>query len=173
MNVVEKKITELHQYKNNPRHNDNAVRYVANSIKEFGFRVPIVIDASGTIVCGHTRYKAAKSLGLKTVPCVVADDLTPEQIKAFRLADNKVSELAEWDIGGLNIELGGIDIDMSDFGFSVLDSEDIVEPEEKGLKPYRKVHYLITADINDHDKIVDVINELRAMEGIEVESSLN
>ena len=173
MDIVEKKITELSPYKNNPRHNDNAVQYVANSIKEFGFRVPIVIDSDGTIVCGHTRYKAAKSLGLKNVPCVVADDLTPEQIKAFRLADNKVGELSEWDIGSLDIELGGLDIDMGEFGFSVLDSEEVIEPEEKELRPYQKAHYLITVDINDHDKIIDIINQLRSMEGIEVESALN
>ena len=130
MDIVEKKITELIPYKNNPCHNDNAVQYVANSIKEFGFRVPIVIDSDGTIVCGHTRYKAAKSLGLKKVPCVVADDLTPEQIKAFRLADNKVGELSEWDIGSLDIELEGIGLDMGEFGFSVLDSEEVIDPEE-------------------------------------------
>ena len=118
MQIVEKKITEIKQYEKNPRKNDSAVDAVANSIREFGFKVPVVIDKDGVIVCGHTRYKAAKKIGLDKVPCVIADDLTEEQIKAYRLADNKVSELAEWDFNILGEELEGIfDIDMTDFGF--------------------------------------------------------
>ena len=97
MVIVEKKLTELREYENNPRFNDNAVPAVAESIKNFGFKVPIVIDADGIIVTGHTRKKAAEMLGLESVPCIVADDLTPEQIKAFRLIDNKVAEIAHWD----------------------------------------------------------------------------
>ena len=122
MQIVEKKLCEIKPYEKNPRNNDNAVEQVANSIKQFGFRVPVVIDKDNIIVCGHTRYKASKKLGLDKVPCVVADDLTDEQIKAYRLADNKVSELAEWDIDLLGEELDGIfDIDMSDFGFDFED----------------------------------------------------
>ena len=83
-------------YEKNPRKNDDAVKYVAESIQQFGFKVPIVIDTNGVIIAGHTRYKASKKLGLKEVPCIIADDLTEEQIKAYRLADNKVSELSEW-----------------------------------------------------------------------------
>ena len=105
MNVVNLSIDELKPYKNNPRFNDQAVEAVMNSIKEFGFKVPIVVDKNNVIVAGHTRYKASKRLGLKEVPCIIADDLTDEQIKAFRLADNKVSELAEWDKDLLNLEL--------------------------------------------------------------------
>ena len=132
MQVVEKKIAEIKPYEKNPRKNDNAVDAVANSIREFGFKSPVVIDKDNVIVCGHTRYKAAKKLGLDKVPCVIADDLTDEQIKAYRLADNKVSELAEWDIDLLGEELDGIfDIDMSDFGFDLSDKEDteIIEDE--------------------------------------------
>ena len=118
MNVVEKKLKDIKPYEKNPRKNDEAVQYVAESIRQFGFKVPIVIDGNNVIVCGHTRYKASKKLGLETVPCVVADDLTEEQIKAYRLADNKVSELAEWDFDLLGEELADIlNIDMSDFGF--------------------------------------------------------
>ena len=95
MQIVEKKITEIKQYEKNPRKNDSAVDAVASSISQFGFKNPSVIDKDNVIVCGHTRYKAAKKLRLDTVPCVIADDLTEEQIKAYRLADNKVSELAE------------------------------------------------------------------------------
>lgn len=118
MNVVDKSLAELSPYENNPRNNDNAVDAVAASIKEFGFKVPIVIDSSGVIVAGHTRFKAAKRLGLANVPCIVADDLSPAQIKAFRLADNKVSELAEWDNSLLYSELEDLaDFDMESFGF--------------------------------------------------------
>jgi len=117
MQIVEKKVTELKAYEKNPRKNDNAVGPVAESIKEFGFKVPIIIDKDNVIVAGHTRLKAAKKLGMKTVPCVVADDLTPDQIKAFRLADNKVSEFSEWDMDLLTSELKEIDFDMALFGF--------------------------------------------------------
>ena len=127
MNIIEMKIGDIIPYEKNPRKNDEAVKYVAESIKQFGFKVPIVIDKNNVIVAGHTRYKASKKLGLKEVPCIVADDLTEEQIKAYRLADNKVAELAEWDIDLLGEELDGIlDIDMGDFGFDLS-----VEEEEK------------------------------------------
>lgn len=121
MEIITKKIDELIPYVNNPRYNDDAVEYVANSIKEFGFKVPIIIDKNNEIVAGHTRYKASIELGLNEVPCIVADDLTEEQIKAFRLADNKVSEKAEWNFELLDEELANLDIDMSDFGFENLD----------------------------------------------------
>jgi hypothetical protein len=118
MEIIEKNINEVHPYGRNPRKNDGAVDYVANSIREFGFKVPMVIKADGEIVCGHTRYKAAQKLGLKTVPCVIADDLTEEQIQAFRLADNKVGEVAEWDVAMLGAEIKAIEgIDMSMFSF--------------------------------------------------------
>lgn len=123
MDIKEININELKPYEHNPRHNEAAVAPVANSIKEFGFKVPIIIDKDNVIIAGHTRLKAAKLLGLETVPCVLADDLTEEQAKAFRLADNKVSELAEWDFDELEKELEeldsmDLDFDMSDFGFS-------------------------------------------------------
>ena len=128
MDVIEKKLKDIKPYKKNPRNNDSAVDAVANSIEQFGFKVPVVIDKDNVIVCGHTRYKAAKKLGLYKVPCVVADDLTEEQIKAYRLADNKVSEFAEWDIDLLGEELDGIfDIDMSDFGFDLSEDEEETE----------------------------------------------
>lgn len=97
MKVVEMKIEDVKPYENNPRNNEEAVQYVANSIKEFGFKVPIIIDKENIIVAGHTRLKAAKKLGMEKVPCIMADDLTDEQIRAFRLADNKVGEKATWD----------------------------------------------------------------------------
>lgn len=113
-------IETIHPYDKNPRINDNAVDAVAASLKEFGFRQPIVVDKDGTIVCGHTRYKAALQLGLKKIPVHVATDLTPEQIKAYRIADNKTSDLAEWDYDILPIELSelqnaGFDMDLLAF----------------------------------------------------------
>lgn len=128
MNIVERRLDEIQPYDKNPRKNDAAVKYVAESIKQFGFKVPIVIDKNGIIVAGHTRYKAAKKLKMKTVPCIIADDLTDEQIKAFRLADNKVSEKAEWDFDLLAAEMDDLfDFDMSVFGFD--DETDEEEPQ--------------------------------------------
>lgn len=129
MNIIQKPIGELRPYKNNPRKNAKAVDAVAESIKQFGFLVPIVLSPDEEIVAGDTRYKAAKKLKLKTVPCVIADELTPEQIKAFRLADNKVGEIAEWDVDLLTAELADIAVDMSVFGFELPDSD---EEEELG-----------------------------------------
>lgn len=124
MDIVNRRLAEITPYENNPRFNDEAVDAVAASIQEFGFKVPIVLDSDGVIVAGHTRWKAALKLQLETVPCVVADDLSPEQIKAFRLADNKVAELAYWNEEALAKELEGIaDIDMSAFGFGEEESD--------------------------------------------------
>lgn len=120
MKTREIKITELKPYENNPRHNDAAVDKVSESIKQFGFKVPIVVDKDLVIVCGHTRLKAAEKLGLEKVPCVVADDLTEDQIKAFRLADNKTAEFAEWDVDKLVEELDELtNFDMTAFGFDM------------------------------------------------------
>ena len=124
MNIKEIAIASLREYENNPRNNDSAVDAVAESIREFGFKVPIVIDGNNMIVCGHTRVKAAKKLGIETIPCIIANDLTPEQIKAFRLADNKTGELAGWDFAKLEEELAALDgFDMSAFGF--VQNEDV------------------------------------------------
>ena len=91
MNIVEKRIEDIQPYERNPRKNDRAVPYVAESIKRYGFKVPIIIDKDGVIVAGHTRYLAAIEIGMSEVPCLIADDLSDEEIKEFRLADNKVA----------------------------------------------------------------------------------
>ncbi len=129
-------LAEIRPYDKNPRKNENAVKYVKESIRQFGFKVPIVIDSNRVIVCGHTRLLAAKSLGMTEVPCIMADDLTDDQVKAFRLADNKVGEFAEWDLDLLGDELDAIadasDIDMGDFGFDLSGDDEeteIVEDE--------------------------------------------
>ena len=137
MKIVNVKVNDLIPYENNPRNNDNAVEPVAKSIKEFGFKVPIIIDKDNVIVAGHTRYKASQMLGLEEVPCIIADDLTEEQIKAFRLADNKVGELATWDLDKLNLELEDLDIDMSDFGFEELNFDE--EDETQNITDNREL----------------------------------
>lgn len=113
-------VASLTPYDKNPRKNDETVPYLKNSIQRFGFKVPLVIDKDGTVVTGHTRLKAALELGLERVPCVRADDLTPEQIKAFRLVDNKVQELSGWDFTTLESEMESLaeQFDFRDFGFA-------------------------------------------------------
>lgn len=139
--IVYMKLDDIKPYENNPRKNDEAVQYVANSIKEFGFKVPIVVDKKGTIVAGHTRYKASKELGLKEVPVIIADDLTEEQIKAFRIADNSTGEISWWDWKKLDLEIADIiNIDLADFGLPDPDSIDVdeffeeAEPKEEATK---------------------------------------
>lgn len=117
MTVIERDLNSIRPYENNPRQNDAAVEYVANSIREFGWKQPIVIDKDSVIIAGHTRYKAAQQLGMSKVPCVMADDLSDDQVKAYRLADNKVAEIAIWDFSALEQEMEEIDLDMSLFGF--------------------------------------------------------
>jgi len=124
-------IADIHPYENNPRKNKKAVEAVAASIKEFGFKVPIVLDRNNIIVAGHTRYEASKKLGLKTVPCIIASDLSEEQVRAYRLADNKTAELADWDFDLLKGEIDSIlGIDMSKFGFDMSDTDSKVEEDD-------------------------------------------
>lgn len=150
MNIIEKKINEIKPYEKNPRKNDEAVKFVKASIENFGFKVPIVIDKDNTIVCGHTRWKAAKELKMKTVPCIMADDLNEEQIKAFRLADNKTAEMAGWDFNLLEEELENIfNFDMTSFGFLEKTDHDIdsfFESVETETKKEEEEHFIICPD---------------------------
>ena len=121
MKIEQWKLADIRPYEQNPRHNDGAVEAVAKSLQEFGFRQPIVVDSEGIIVVGHTRWKAAQKLGLEMVPVHMAEDLTPEQARAYRLADNQTATLAEWDLELLPAELAELrdaDFDMSLLGFS-------------------------------------------------------
>lgn len=140
MEVKNVDIDSIKPYKNNPRNNDDAVDATANSIKEFGWQQPIVVDKDNVIIVGHTRLKAAKKLGLKQVPIVVAENLTDEKANAYRLADNKTGELADWDFDLLDDELANInDIDMEDFGFDpVEESDDKVVDDEFDEEPPEK-----------------------------------
>lgn len=166
MEVVYKKLDEIRPYEKNPRKNEEAVEFVANSIREFGFKVPIIIDKDGVIVAGHTRYKASIKLGLEEVPTIIADDLSEEQIKAFRLADNKVSERAKWDKGLLKDELDSLYgiIDMSNFDFPIqiedIDLDDIsLEPTEKIAVELNECNDYVVLQFNtvsDWEKAIDI-----------------
>ena len=178
MNIHEIAVDELTPYENNPRNNEKAVDAVAASIKEFGFKQPIVIDANNVVVCGHTRLLAAKKLGIKAVPCVIADDLTEEQIRAYRLADNKVAELAGWNDELLAFEMSAIqEIDMSAFGFEIPQDEpeqgEVIEDdynEEPPAEPKSKLgdiyqlgdHRLMCGDSTKYDDIEKLMDHQTA-----------
>jgi DNA modification methylase len=127
MRIENCNVRDVKPYPNNPRINDDAVESVANSIREFGFRQPIVIDTEGVIICGHTRFKAAQKLGLEKVPVHVAKDLSPEQIKAYRIADNKTAELAEWNYDLLPIELADLQACNYDLGLLGFDQDELAK----------------------------------------------
>lgn len=175
-------VSDLKEYENNPRKNKKAVAAVAESIKNFGFKNPIIIDKDGVIIAGHTRKAAAEQLGLETVPCIIADDLTPEQAAAFRLADNKTAELAEWDFEKLNAEikaLADFPVSMADFGFDLSEFEERkeveeVEPEEEEeaeeIVPRMKAgevwqlgrHRLMCGDSTDKADVLKLLDGARA-----------
>lgn len=177
MQVKTVSIDQIKPYENNPRNNDDAVDAVANSIKEFGWQQPIVVDNGGVIIAGHTRYKAAKQLKLKEVPIVVADNLTEEQVNAYRLADNKSGELATWDDDELQEELDKIlDIDMTDFGFDLeteLEDEEVIDDdyeEEVPEEPKSKLgqvyqlgrHRLMCGDSTNPEDVKKLMNGVQA-----------
>ena len=165
-------IKDIIPYKNNPRLNDKSIKLVAESIKDFGFKVPIIIDKDGEIVAGHTRYEASKYLGLNKVPVIVANDLTDEQVKAFRLADNKVSEMAYWDKDKLEEEIKNIkNINMELLGFisneeeidwdniNEITEDNYEEPEHRMFEcPY--CSHVDRADHYKKNKILDVSDVL-------------
>ena len=129
MQITMMNIADIRPYERNPRHNEEAVDAVARSIREFGFRNPVILDKDNVIVAGHTRVLAAKSLGMTEVPCVVAEDLTPEQVRAFRIADNKTAEIAEWDYELLPVELRELQtdgFDLSLLGFDTTELEKLL-----------------------------------------------
>lgn len=139
MKLVLKNINDIHPYDNNPRNNASSVEYVANSIREFGFKQPIVIDGSGTIVAGDTRYKAALELGLKEVPCVLADDLTDEEVKEYRIADNKTAEIATWDYLSLANEIEKSEANFTDYGFTAGEISNLLEFVQEISEPMSNV----------------------------------
>lgn len=164
MKIEVRSIDDIKPYENNPRNNDDAVDAVANSIKEFGWQQPIVVDIGGVIIAGHTRYKAAQKLGLKTVPVVVAKDLSEEQVKAYRLADNKSGEIATWDDELLEDELVGIDdIDMADFGFDDSDKEinDEADVDSLDLSDNVEEKFELKVECQDEKSLEDLYDRLQ------------
>lgn len=152
--LVYKDLGDLKPYGRNPRKNEKAVAAVKESIRQFGFKNPIIIDPQDVIICGHTRAIAAKELGIRQVPCIVADDLTEEQVKAFRLADNKVGELAEWDVDLLPLEMADITQDMTAFGFESISEDEFGEEftlDSGEKKPYQQISLTL------HDKQAELI----------------
>lgn len=140
MNIIEMELKDIIPYARNARNNDEAVSKVAASIKEFGWQQPIVVDKENVIIVGHTRHKAAQLLKLKTAPVVIAENLTDEQVKAYRLADNKVGEIATWDNELLKLEfeelkINNFDLNLTGFDFSEID-ELFKEEEEQDVDPY-------------------------------------
>lgn len=175
MQIIDMPIGQIKPYEHNPRNNDAAVEPVAASIREFGFRQPIVVDVKNVIICGHTRYRAAKRLGLETVPVLVASDLSPEKVKAYRLADNKTAEAAEWLPDELAAELGDLQgaLDMAQFGFDLGDIDigqddlpgddddfDPTPPESTTVKPgdiYQLgPHRIMCGDSTDRSQVLDL-----------------
>ncbi len=163
MEIIYKKIDEIVPYENNPRLNDGAVEAVANSIKEFGFKNPIILDKNNVIVAGHTRLKAAKRLGLEEAPCIYADDLTDEQVRAFRIADNKIAEYSDWDYGKLQSELDEIneEIDTSLFGF----------PKEKETESKGMIEYTLVVTAEEAEILRRVFQKIEE-EGMNPESEI-
>src|SRR5699024_2583198 len=139
MEIIYKNIDDLKTYGQNPRAiSDQAVEAVASSIEEFGFKVPIIVDGNNVIVAGHTRREAAEQLGMDEVPVIIADDLSEEQVKAFRLADNKVAEFSDWDIGMLEEEISDLisdDFDMEQFGFEITRKLEESNDDDEEVKP--------------------------------------
>ena len=162
MNIVTKRIEDLKPYENNPRRNDDAVEYVKKSIQEFGFKVPIVITSDGEIVTGHTRYKACKELGIEEIPCVIADDLTEKQIKAFRLADNKTSDYSFWDNSKLLIELEDLDDIFTGFNTSEIFGEELNEKDNTFLEDIitelGSIDYKITYKCRSEEEYNEIMN---------------
>ena len=127
-------LEEIYPYERNPRQNDAAVAAVAKSMEQFGVRQPIVVDAAGVIICGHTRWKAAKQLGLAKVPVHVATDLTPEQARAYRIADNKTNELSDWDLEILPIELSELRADGFELEMLGFDNDELAKLLDPGVQ---------------------------------------
>lgn len=154
MDVYDIPIEEIHPYENNPRHNESAVDIVARSMETFGVQIPLILDEENTIICGHTRLKAAQKLGLKTLPCVKVDDLPEEKIVALRLVDNKVAEASKWDTAALREELEGITgLDMAAlFGITPPTQDEVLEEMEK-------LRDIVEKDEDEKNKKVRIVCE--------------
>lgn len=167
--VVYQDISQIHPYENNPRNNEAAIEPVAQSIKRFGFRVPILIDGKGTIIAGHTSYEAAKRLGMDKVPCIRVDDLTDEQIRAYRIADNKVAEASSWNDDVLRAEmdaLKALDVDLTDTGFSEVELDGLLrEVEDADFEEF------FTEPVHQPPKAADAEQSTETQQSTQLKSS--
>jgi hypothetical protein len=175
MEVEHRPLTEIRPYEKNPRINDAAVDAVAESIRQFGFRQPIVIDADGVIVCGHTRWKAAQKLGLDTVPVHVATDLTPEQIRAYRIADNSTNDMSDFAIPALRQELASIEFDMSmmeeGLAAQVTEIEIPIKPIE--VRPLPALAWvLVGIPIERYDQLAPLIERAAELENVVIHTTI-
>lgn len=170
--IIYKQIRDLKPYKKNAKkHTKKQVEQIANSIKEFGFTQPVLIDSENNVVAGHGRILGAKKLGMKSVPTLCLDELTPEQIKAYRLADNKLNE-SSWDYEMLDEELGSLlDIDMSLFGFDLDIEMTKFEVERKETGKYKYKHFLVT--FQKDDKSIEKFKKFIQEKGLEYVESQN
>jgi hypothetical protein len=182
MEIIDVDITEIKPYKGNPRKiSDDAVDKVAESIKEFGMRQPLVVDKDKTIVVGHTRYLACKKLRKKTIPCLIASDLSDAELKKYRIADNRVGEFSDWDFEKLKDEIeaigGGMEaLGLDDEFFKMEQTADIGnadKPVKVNTKPYTKVHILLSFDVSLWEEIQDKIIPFQSMKGVDYEQSAN
>ena len=177
MQVVDKQVNDLIPYENNPRNNNEAIPEVAKSIESFGFKVPIIVDRNNIVIAGHTRLEAAKMIGIETVPCIVADDLTDEQVRAFRIADNKVSEKATWNFDLLSVELeslykDGFDVQLTGFEFKDISFGDVLEINELGEKS-NNIDYIlkignkkVLMTKEEHEELLDRLEEYIKNNGV-------
>jgi hypothetical protein len=176
MEIQTMKLSKIKPYPNNPRKNAAAVDAVAESIKQCGYIAPIIVDEDMVILAGHTRYKALKKLGRTEVEIIIRDGLTEEQKRKYRLLDNKTNELADWDYDLLADELDGLDFDGLELDWGLVDEDepdgDEAEISEREISQYQHIHYLVTIDVDEHDRFVDVIEQLKKM-GAEVQETRN
>ena len=168
MNIKNILVKDLIPYeRNTKKHDKPQINNVAESIKQYGFVQPIVIDKDNVVVIGHCRLLAAKQLKMKEVPCVCVEDLKEEQVKALRIVDNKSNE-SEWDFDILPDELDELDLSDFDFNFGIEDEEENeineeIHTTERELEPYKYVHYLVTIETNEHDRYVDIMKKIEEM----------
>ena len=155
--------------RNTKKHDKTQINNVAESIKQYGFVQPIVIDKNNTVVIGHCRLLAAKQLKMKDVPCVCVEDLTEEQVRALRIVDNKSNE-SEWDFDFLADELDELDFGNFCFDFGIGTDDDSenensaeVHTKERELEPYKYIHYLVTIETNEHDRYVEIMKTIEEM----------
>lgn len=174
-------VSTLKPYANNARtHSPEQINKLRTSIREFGFVNPCLIDRDNMIIAGHGRVEAAKAEGIKEVPCVFVEHLTDAQKRAYIIADNKLAELAGWDADMLKIELASLEeigFNAEITGFSVDEWKEYTkpdqEPKHEEVKPYDRHHILVSCDASMSPCVMQIINQLQSVEGVEIDNGYN